>query len=178
MNKFLTPIAAAVILAATAFTFAAPQNWTIADGYNISFSSNEAGGIFKTFKGSIAFDAQNPAASRFDVTIDVPSINTGNGLQNKHAVSDEWFDAKKYPTIRFTSKNTTKTGAGYQITGSLEMHGVQKDITFPFSFAQTSASGGIFSGAFMINRNDFKIGQPGGDVDDQIKVEIKVPVTK
>src|SRR3954464_159281 len=87
-----------LIAAVFAFTVVSPV-WKITDKYNISFSSNEAGGIFKTFKGSIAFDEQNLAVSNFDVTIDVASINTGNGLQNKHAKSDEWFDAAKYPVI-------------------------------------------------------------------------------
>src|SRR6201986_4380925 len=113
MNKFMLPLAAAVLLAGSAFTFVAATGWQIADGYNIAFSSDEAGGIFKGFKGSIAFDEQNPATAKFDVTIDVASINTGNGLQNKHAKSDEWFDAAKYPQIKFTSQKFVKVGNGY-----------------------------------------------------------------
>jgi len=29
-----------------------------------------------------------------------------------------------------------------------------------------------------VNRNDFKLGKPGGDVGEQIKLDISVPVTK
>ena len=94
---------AVLLLAGSAFTFITAQNWQIADGYNIAFSNDEAGGIFKDFKGSISFDENNPVTAKFDVTVDVASINTGNGLQNKHAKSDEWFDAAKYPTIHFVS---------------------------------------------------------------------------
>ncbi len=177
MNKLMYPIAAVLILAGSAFTFIAAQNWQISDGYSIAFSSDDASGIFKGFKGSVAFDEQNPAASKFDVTIDVATINTGNGLQNKHAKSDEWFDGTKYPQIRFTSQKVIKAGNGYQVTGDLEIHGVRKATTIPFTFKKT-ATGGLFAGSFTVNRNDFKLGKPGGDVGEQIKLDISVPVTK
>ncbi|HEY4063923.1 MAG TPA: YceI family protein [Puia sp.] len=177
MNRSLYPIAAVLLLAGSAFTFLTAQSWQIAEGYNIGFSSAEAAGLFKDFKGTILFDDVNPAASKFDVTVDVASINTGNGLQNKHAKSDEWFDAAKYPQIRYTSQKIVKTGTGYQVTGDLEMHGVKKSVVIPFTFQKT-AGGAVFTGSFMVNRNDFKIGKPGGEVSDQLKVELSVPVKK
>jgi polyisoprenoid-binding protein YceI len=177
MNKLFYPVVAAFILAGSAFTLVTAQNWQIAQGYSITFSSSDADGIFKDFKGNIVFDEQNPAAGKFDVVVDVASINTGNGLQNKHAKSDEWFDAPKYPTIHFVSRSIVKSGNGYQVTGDLDMHGVKKSITIPFTFSK-SAQGGAFAGSFTVNRNDFKIGKPGGDVGEQIKIDISVPVTK
>ena len=176
MKQYIYPAVAVLILLGSAFTFAA-TNWQIADGYNIEFSSNDASGVFKTFKGTIVFDEQNPAASKFDVSIDAASINTGNGLQNKHAKSDEWFDVAKYPQIRYTSQKFVKAGTGYQVTGDLEVHGVKKATTIPFTFQKT-AKGAVFAGSFTVNRNDFKLGKPGGDVGEQIKIDISVPVTK
>src|ERR1700761_6007648 len=173
MKKRIFPILALILLAASAFTFITAQSWQIADDYNIAFSSDDAAGIFKGFKGTIAFDEQNTATAKFDVTIDVATINTGNGLQNKHAKSDEWFDAAKYPTIHFTSQKFAKTATGYSVTGDLDMHGVKKSTTIPFTFKKT-ATGGVFAGTFTLNRNDFKIGKPGGDVGEQIKLDISV----
>ena len=177
MKKYIAPLAALLLLTGSAFAFIAATNWQIAEGYNIAFSSDDAGGIFKGFKGAIAFDEQNPAASKFDVTIDVATINTGNGLQNKHAKSDEWFDAAKYPVIHFVSKSVTKTASGYQVTGDLTVHGVTKAITFPFTFKKSS-TGGTFAGSFTVNRSDFKVGKPGGEVGESIKIDVSVPVTK
>jgi polyisoprenoid-binding protein YceI len=177
MNKLLIPLAAILILTGSAFTFIAAQPWTIADDFNIAFSSDDASGIFTDFKGNIAFDEQNPATAKFDVTIGTSSINTGNGLQNKHAKSDEWFDVAKYPAIHFASQKVTKTATGYQVSGDLDMHGVKKPATIPFTFKKT-ATGGLFEGAFTVNRNDFNLGKPGGDVGEQIKLNISVPVKK
>jgi polyisoprenoid-binding protein YceI len=165
-------LAAAVL----AFTVVGPD-WKIGDKYNVSFSANEVAGIFKTFKGTIVFDESNMTLSNFNVSIDVASINTGNALQNKHAKSDEWFDAAKYPNITFTSNKVVKAGAGFQITGTLDMHGVKKEFTFPFTFVR-KGNAATFNGTFKVNRNDFKIGKPGGEVDDQISVTVAVPVTK
>ena len=177
MKKYWIHFIATGLAITALFAFTFSQTWQITDKYNISFSSNDVAGIFKTFKGSIVFDDQTLAASKFDVTIDAASINTGNGLQNKHAKSEEWFDVAKYPVIRYSSKKIVKTGAIYQVTGDLQLHGVTKELTIPFTFKKAGNSG-TFNGTFTINRNDFKLGKPGGDVAEQIKVEVAVPVTK
>jgi polyisoprenoid-binding protein YceI len=176
MKKLIFSMATLLVLTAV-FAFSVAQKWTIADKYSIKFSSNDVSGIFKTFTGSIDFDEQNPAASKFDVTIDVNSINTGNGLQNKHAKGAEWFDAAKFPAIKYTSTKIVKAGTGYQVTGNLQIKGVSKEYTIPFTFKK-AGSGATFNGSFSVNRSDFKIGKPGGDVAEQIKIDVAVPVTK
>jgi len=177
MNKLFYPVTAVLILAASAFTFISAPGWQIADSYSISFTNDEASGIFKDFKGTLVFDEQNPGAGKFDVVIDVTSINTGNGLQNKHAKSDEWFDAAKYPQMHFVSRSMARAGNGYQVTGDLDLHGVKKALTIPFTFKRT-AQGGVFTGSFTVNRSDFGIGKPGGEVPEPVKLDISVPVTK
>jgi polyisoprenoid-binding protein YceI len=177
MNKLFYPFAAVLILIGSAFTFLTAQSWQIVHGYSITFSSADADGLFSEFKGSLDFDEQNPGAGKFDVAVEVGSINTGNGLQNKHAKSDEWFDVAKYPQIHFASRSISKTAAGYQVTGDLDLHGVKKSIVLPFTFKKT-AQGGTFAGSFTVNRNDYNLGKPGGDVGEQIKIDISVPVTK
>jgi polyisoprenoid-binding protein YceI len=57
------------------------------------------------------------------------------------------------------------------------MHGVKKATIIPFIFKRT-AQGGVFTGSFTINRSDFGIGKPGGEVPEPVKLDISVPVTK
>jgi polyisoprenoid-binding protein YceI len=176
MKKIVLTMATLLLLAAV-FAFTVLQSWQITDKYSISFSSDDVGGIFKTFTGQIVFDEKNLAASKFDVTIDAASINTGNGLQNKHAKSDEWFDVVKYPVIKFTSSKIVQAGNAYQAIGDLQLHGKTKQITIPFT-VQKNGSGLTFAGSFNVNRTDFNIGKPGGDVAEVIKVDLSVPVVK
>jgi polyisoprenoid-binding protein YceI len=174
-NMFLKM--AALLLSGAVLAFSPVQNWQIADGYGIKFSSADAGGIFKTMSGTIFFDEQNLAASKFEVAVDAASLNTGNGLQNKHAKSDEWFDVARYPQITYSSDKITRSGNGFLVTGTLDLHGVKKPVSIPFSF-QRNGNKGLFAGSFTVNRNDFHLGKPGEDVGEQIKIDLSIPVAK
>ncbi|MEO6549395.1 MAG: YceI family protein [Ferruginibacter sp.] len=175
MKKFF--FATAFFGITAAFASRLPISWKIADKYSISFTASGVSGIFKTLTGAFVFDEQSLATSKFDVNIDINSINTGNGMQNKHANSAEWFDAVKYPSIHFTSKRIVKTATGYAAVGNLQVHGIIKEVMLPFTFKRTG-SGGVFDGSFSINRNDFKIGEAGGEVGEVIKVLVSIPVLK
>ena len=114
-------LASIVLIIASAFTFVQSQTWKIAEGYSVKFDGGDPSGEFSGMKGTIQFDEKNLATSRFDVTIDVASINTGNGMKNTHAKSANWFDAEKYPTIAFVSTSISKTSSGFEARGTLEM---------------------------------------------------------
>jgi polyisoprenoid-binding protein YceI len=174
MKKHFYAFAAIVILFTSAFAAFQSVDWKISDDYSIKFNGGDPSGEFKGLKGTISFDPNNLNGSKFDVSIEVATINTGNGMKNKHAVSEKWFDAEKFPLIKFTSKEIVKTASGFEAKGILDMHGVQKEITFPFTFDNN-----IFNGSFEVNRMDYNINtaepKHGGSV---IKVDIKVPVSK
>lgn len=172
--NFLGLVSAIMLLSAAAINNS--MTWQIAEGYTISFSSDDPSGVFTELSGDIEFDENNLSASKFDVQVAVASINTGNGMKNRHAKSDKWFDAEQYPYITFTSEEFTKSAAGYEVSGTLEMHGVQKEFTIPFTFQDD-----IFASSFTVNRTDFNIGSTKGmakKVPLEIMLDIAVPVTK
>jgi len=160
----------------SAFTLTNSISWNITDGYSIKFSGTDAEGIFKDMKGDIQFDAENPQNSSFSFTVAVNSINTGKGMKNKHAVSAKWFDAENYPNITFQSKSVSIEGNDYKVTGSMNIHGVSKEMTIPFEFSDNA-----FSSKFSVNRLDFGVGTMKGmskKVSNEIKLDITIPVTK
>jgi polyisoprenoid-binding protein YceI len=174
MKKLVYPALAFLLMAGSAFTFISSQNWKIGDDYSIKFSSEDPSGVFQGLKGTISFDDKDLAASKFDVTIDVATINTGNGMKNTHAKSEKWLDASKYPTIHFVSSNIAATANGFEAKGTLEIHGVKKDFTLPFTFQNN-----VFKSSFSFNRLDYNINtaEPahGASV---LSIDISVPVTK
>jgi|ERR1022692_3019137 polyisoprenoid-binding protein YceI len=174
MKRIIYPAVAIIILIASAFTFVHSQEWKIADNYSVKFDGGDPSGEFSGLKGTIQFDENDLAGSKFDATIDVASINTGNGMKNTHAKSEKWFDAQKYPLIRFTSSAITKTASGYEAKGTLDMHGVQKEIAIPFTFTNNA-----FQGSIQLNRLDYNINtaEPAHG-SATFKVDISVPVTK
>jgi len=177
MKKLIYPAAMALILSLSAFVFITAQNWKIADGYSIKFTSKDPSGTFTSLKGDIQFDEKDLATSKFNVTIDANSINTGNGMKNSKSKSAGWLDTGKYPDIKFVSSSISKKGAGYEAKGNLTLHGVTKEITIPFTYTKTD-KGGLFTGSFSVNRNDYKIGEPGGHTEEVLALDISVPVTK
>lgn len=174
MKKFIYPFAALAIISASAFTAVKSIDWKIADSYSIKFEGGDPSGEFTGLKGTISFDPNNLASSKFSTSIDVASINTGNGMKNTHAKSEKWFDAEKYPTITFNSSSISKASTGYQATGTLSMHGVEKEVTIPFTFDNN-----IFAGSFEINRLDYNINTAEPEHGSaKFKVSVSVPVTQ
>src|SRR6478736_1899895 len=180
MRKLVYPIAAIALITASAFTFIAAQSWKVSDAYSVKFTG-EGGkiqGAFTGLKAIVNFDEKDLAGSSFDASVDVATFNTGNGMMNTHAKSEQWFDEAKNPTVSFKSSSIVKTATGYEAKGKLSMHGISKDFTMPFTFEKT-ATGGLFKSAFEVNRLDYSINtaQPerGGSV---FPVELSIPVIK
>jgi polyisoprenoid-binding protein YceI len=164
---------ASIIMIASAFTAFQSSEYKIAEDYSVKFDGGDPAGEFKGLQGIIRFNPDNLEASLFDVSVDVATINTGNGMKNTHAKSAMWLDAEKYPKIKFTSNSFSRTASGFETTGILEMHGVQKEITIPFTFEDN-----VFKGGIEVNRLDYNINtaepEHGAAV---LKVDITVPVT-
>ncbi len=153
------------------------QAWKILETHKVAFSNKDVSGTFNQMSGSIIFDPANLSNAKFSFKLKVSSINTGNGVQNKHATSAEWFHADKYPYIEFESSKIEKTDTGYKAIGKLEMHGIKKDVTIPFTFTKKGTKG-TFIAKFNVNRSDYNIGKKGNEVADNIKITATLPVQK
>src|SRR3954467_10552212 len=90
------------------------QNYTpIDDGSKVHFVIDNfgiaTGGDFKGLTGTIKFDAANPTAAEFDVSIDASTINTSIDSRDEHLRRTSYFDVKNYPRLSFKSTKITKT---------------------------------------------------------------------
>lgn len=174
MKKFIYPVLAGALLITSAFiSITASQEWNIEDGFSIKFTSKDPTGTFKKFHGTINFDPADLDNSKFDVTIDVASIEMGNGMKNKKALTSEWFDAGKYPTIKYTSTKVEKSGERYKLTGNLKMKAATKTYVIPVKFNNNK-----FTGSFNVKRSDFGVGKASDVVPDVMKIDFSVPVSK
>ena len=72
--------------------------------------------------------------AKVTAVIEMASVDTGSDNWDGKLRTPAFFDAAKYPEIRFTSKRVRKTGPQkWEAVGSLSLHGVTKDITLPFT---------------------------------------------
>jgi len=135
-------------------------------------------GEFTGLKATIQFDVKNPGAGSITASIDANTVSTGIGMRNHHLKSEEQFlNTDKYREISFHSKKIEKTGNGYIASGDLTIKGVSKPVRIPFTFAP-GGKNGVFKGQFVIKREDFNIGKPGGSTGDDVTISLEVPVSQ
>ena len=154
------------------------QQYKIAEAFKVAFTNPDVIGNFDELTSTaLIFNEADLSKSKLNFKIKVASINTGNGLQNKHARAEEWFDADKYPYIEFTSSRIEKTQDGYKAIGKLQIKGETKEVTIPFTFTK-KGSKGSFIAKFSVNRNDYGVGKKNAGVADNIKITATIPVIK
>lgn len=138
--------------------------------FNIKNFGINTKGEFKGLKGVIQWDAANPSNSKFDVTVDATTIDTGIKSRDNDLREEKYFDVKNHPVIRMTSTKVTAD----QFVGSLTIKGTTKAIAFPFT-ATPSAGGGVnFKASFTIKRSEFGIGGGSTVLSDYVQVDLNV----
>ncbi|HZT31535.1 MAG TPA: YceI family protein [Bryobacteraceae bacterium] len=144
-------------------------------------------GEFTGISGTVAFDADKPAASTIDVVIDASSIATREPQRDAHLKSPDFLDTAKYPSITFKSTRVEASAPGYaQVTGDLTIHGVTKPVVLevdgptpeirdPWGMLRRGATA-----TAKVNRKDFGLTwntvlETGGVlVGDDIKITLDV----
>ena len=95
---------------------------------------------FKRFDANLEFDPKHLAASRVTATVDVGSLETDYpdlAKQDFNALltGEQWFNAAKFPTMKFDSSRIDVTGANtMRIHGELTLHGVTRPVDLEARF--------------------------------------------
>lgn len=119
-------------------------------------------GRFNQVEGYITYDSNNLSKLSTEVTIKTASYSSNN-LGGEDAVkSSAFLDVTSYPEIMFKSTTITLNGDKLTMTGDLTIHGVTKQVTFPFTFLApfkdpTRANTVAARASLTINRQDFGI---------------------
>ena len=133
-------------------------------------------GRFDRYRMDIQGDPEALGAVKVDVAIDAASIDTQNATRDNHLRSADFFDVKRFPTIRFTSSKAWRQDGKVMVVGTLEMHGVKKDLTLAFEPAFGKNGAGVdtwsYEATFQLKRSDFGIGADSVAA----KISLKDPV--
>ena len=157
---------------------------------NIGFDVSIMGGLsnvsgkFTDFTVDFNVDEKDITKSTVNVVIKAASIDTGIERRDAHLRNPDFFDVEKFPEIMFKSKSVTKKGKKVTLIGDFTMHGVTKEISFPFTVAgrivntkdQTIKYG--FNGNLSLNRRDYGINyaNPADPtfIGDMVKVDLNL----
>jgi polyisoprenoid-binding protein YceI len=122
---------------------------------------SEVEGTFKMFNGTINSPAPDFTGAKIDFSVDVTSINTDDEKRDGHLKSDDFFNAEKFPQMKFTSTSFKKIkGNMYALEGNLTIRDVTKKVTFAVVYGGTvkdpwgNTKAG-FKASGKINRKEF-----------------------
>ena len=144
-------------------------------------------GVFHSVSGTVEFDPAKPDTGRFDATIDVNSLHTGDPQRDGHLKTPDFFDVEKFPTITFRSNKITSTGGhNYKATGDLTIRGVTREATLDVQGLSDEVTDpwklqrrGV-TAATRIKRKDFGLNfdPDGAMVSDAVEITLDVEMTR
>jgi len=152
---------------------------------------SEVGGYFREFDGSLVSKNENDlTGSTINLVAKVASINTDNVDRDKHLKSDDFFNAEKFPELKFVSKSFKKvSGNKYVLVGDLTIRDVTKQVKLNVDYKGTvkdpwgnTKAGFKLTGA--IDRFDFNLKwnaalEAGGAVVGKtVKLEANIELAK
>jgi polyisoprenoid-binding protein YceI len=159
-------------------------------GFEIGhFGLSKIHGRFNKKAGKLLVDASDPSKSSIEVTIATESIDTAVTARDNHLRTADFFDAAKYPAIKFKSTKIRKTSKGYEAEGDLTIKDITKPVTIPFQVygpvadAQGGSRLGVVAEPITIRRQDFGVGAqqklPSGaeSISDEVSIRLSLEAT-
>ncbi|WP_129136815.1 YceI family protein [Luteimonas sp. YGD11-2] len=185
-RRFLqrSALVAALAVAAGA-AFAAPVTYTmdpshttvVAKWNHFGFSNPVI--LFGDAEGRIVHDADDVSASSVQVTLPLSGLESNVPAFNDHLLSDDFFDAEKFPQATFRSTSVEAAGEGkLKVTGDLTIKDITREVVLdttintigahPMSRKPTAG----FDAKATIKRSDFGLGMHVPHVADEIELHI------
>lgn len=154
-------------MAAAPFVSMAQTKWNLDKSHSsVKFSVqhlviSETEGNFKMFDGSVNSPAADFNNAQVNFTVDVNSINTDDEKRDAHLKGDDFFNAEKFPQMKFKSTSFKKVkGNMYTMEGDLTIRDVTKKVKFAVVYNGTvkdpwgNTKAG-FKASSKINRKDY-----------------------
>jgi polyisoprenoid-binding protein YceI len=127
---------------------------------------------FRRFSGTIAYNAENVAASTAALDVDTGSLDLGDERYNAEVRKKAWFDSATFPKATFRATAIKPGSVGhFSASGTLTIKGRAQAILVPIS-VQNAAGTTTCDGVLTISRKSFGIGDPSWNdvLDDAVSV--------
>ncbi len=144
---------------------------------------NRVRGRFEDWRADFTYDAANPAASSVTFVAEVGSVDTGVGQRDEHLRGSDFFDAERFPRIRFQSTSVTPRGDDLLIAGDLTIRDVTRRIEFtaePLFPEQRDPFGNrriVFGAAVTLDRTDYGVSGPrfwSSAIADAVTIDMEI----
>ena len=121
---------------------------------------SEVAGRFSRFEGSVDCPEDDFADAAVKVTIDVKSIYTGHADRDRELLTEDFFEAERYPKMRFESRSVERTGPEtYLLVGDLTIRDITREVEFEARYGgerrTVAGKRRDFRATVSINRSDY-----------------------
>jgi polyisoprenoid-binding protein YceI len=133
-------------------------------------------GGFKKFSGQLKAQGNQLAPTGNKVEIETASLWADNERLTGHLKTPDFFNVAQFPTSTFETTAITPNATNLTVTGSLMLHGITRQISFPANIKVTP-EGVEVDADFSINRMDFDVkfaGMPNDLIRKDVKLKLKV----
>ena len=172
VTAFAAALSSAVCAAAPVTSYSADPQQS-----RLEFAGVQAGAEFKAvfhkFTAAVDFAPDALASSRFDVQIELNSVDSKDKDRDTTIRGPDIFDVAHWPTAHYVTRSFTKTAAGYAAVGALTLRGVTKDVPIDFQFTP-GAAGAKLEGSAKLKRLDFGAGQGDWKSTDEVADAVKI----
>ena len=143
----------------------------------LEFVGVQAGAEFKAafhkFTAAVDFAPDALASSRFDVQIELNSVDSKDKDRDTTIRGPDIFDVAHWPTAHYLTRSFTKSAVGFTAIGALTLRGVTKDVPIDFQFTP-GAAGAKLEGSAKLKRLDFGAGQGDWKSTEEVADTVKV----
>jgi polyisoprenoid-binding protein YceI len=143
----------------------------------LEFAGVQAGAEFKAvfhkFTAAVDFAPDALASSRFDVQIELNSVDSKDKDRDTTIRGPDIFDVAHWPTAHYLTRSFSKTANGFSAIGALTLRGVTKDVPIDFQFTP-GAAGAKLEGSAKLKRLDFGAGQGDWKSTEEVADTVKV----
>ncbi|WP_406006279.1 YceI family protein [Streptomyces sp. NBC_00637] len=125
-----------------------------------------AEGVFATVRGGGEVAADGTVTGT--LVLDTASLDTRNGMRDKHLRGADFLDVEKYPEITFAVRAADLGADGdVKVSGELTVRGISRPQTFTARLSQADADAVTLDATFTVDRNEFgitlnRLGMMGG----------------
>ncbi len=141
-------------------------------GFQGSFQGDAFEGRFKTFDATIVYDPADLAGARFDVEVDLASVDTQSAERDQTLKGTDFFDVADHPRAHFVTESFRKQADGTVLAhGTLQLRDATRPVDLAVDF-RPDGDRATLDVTTDLSRLDYGLGE-GGDWDG-ISKTIKV----
>ena len=163
--------------------------YTVDDAHSfVEFSArllgfNRVRGTFPDYVAHVYYDPDSVTSSAVSVRIAVAGVSTHEEERDHHLESADFFDAARFPFIRFESRGITASPEGFVATGDLTIRDVTKPVEIPFAITSPLGTDPFgnprfsVAGHLVISRHEFGVNGPkfwNNAIGDSIEIDFEV----